>query len=79
MYERPVEKRCDNCEWFHEEGGDLVPYGSTTARLPDEVFCEHECLDEMSDEEVEAWFEEYVYENKPCEHWQFSDREEDIY
>ena len=37
---RYKEKCCEQCAWSSKEGGDVVPYGSTTATLPAGVTCE---------------------------------------
>lgn len=51
---RYKEKCCEQCEWHSIEGGDTVPYGSTTATLPEEIVCN--CPD--MDEEIDIPYDE---------------------
>lgn len=46
---RYKEKCCEQCKWHSIEGGDTVPYGSTTATLPEEMVCNCSEMDEEID------------------------------
>lgn len=45
---RYKEKCCEQCRFASKEGGDIVPYGSTTCTTPEGWVCEH---GEMEDAE----------------------------
>ena len=51
---RYKERCCEQCQWHSIEGGDTVPYGSTTATLPEEIVCN--CPD--MDEEIDIPYDE---------------------
>lgn len=53
------------CKWLVKTRGDDVPYGSTTARLPDEIECVNDVADKTElefcqcDESCKYYEEEY--------------------
>ena len=38
---RYKEKSCEQCKWYLIEGGDSVPYGSSTVSLPEGIVCDN--------------------------------------
>lgn len=54
---------------YDVSGGDAVPYGSGTAYLPEVEICEHSCLDDATDEEIDEWNKNHVFPNIVCNYW----------
>lgn len=61
---------CSECKYRVSEGGDPVPYGSTTTYTPEWHYCVHPTIEGLPEDEYDAWNEEYVDEDKPCEYWE---------
>jgi hypothetical protein len=61
------QKNCHNCKFQEIEGGDIVPYGSTTCTTPEYSYCTDEITDTMTDEELEKRNKQ---DHVNCEHWE---------
>lgn len=58
-------KCCDECVHLESDGGDAVPYGSTTANLPECKYCV--CPD-VSEDDIDAYCEATDF-GKKCHHF----------
>lgn len=65
-FEEPFQKDCDNCKWMEIEGGDVVPYGSTTATMPDYEVCN---ADIPEDKQTDEYYESIMH-NPDCPYWE---------
>jgi len=63
---RYKEKCCEQCKWCSKEGGDIVPYGSTTATLPEGYVCDCPYMPE----EIEVPNDE-TNEGRECRYHEF--------
>jgi len=57
---------CETCTNLKVTGGDIVPYGSTTARLPDDWDCNAPWEGDDADDKIEALF---CNESRICPHY----------
>lgn len=68
---RYKEKCCELCKWREKDGGDAVPYGSTTVNLPEYTYC---VCPSVSDEEIENICENTNY-GENCNYHEFKENE----
>jgi len=70
---RYKEKCCEQCRWDLIEGGDIVPYGATTATLPEG----HVCDCPYMDENVEVPYDE-TNGGRDCPYHEFTNTSQGI-
>jgi len=57
------KKTCDNCDFSERSGGDVVPWGSTTTRLPEGISCLHPSFGDDTEELEQQWLD---WQDKYC-------------
>ena len=67
LQEFPFEINCHNCKHLEQDGGDWVPYGSTSAQLPINHYCMHPEIEGMEEDEYEKFAKK---DHKDCKLWE---------